>query len=131
GRAYQAGLGGLFAPLSPLLVPVAGSNREDLQQCSLTGASADRSHLYFKPGPGPVPSAAYLPGDPEPNGSAADHDTYVAHLGPGGEPELELLARDGSGKVWGGACGSRLGGIRPLLLDQPNGERNPGALSPH
>jgi hypothetical protein len=128
GRAFEGALGGLFSPLSPLLVPRTGERiddgerRFDLQASQFQGASADRSHLYFVPGNLDV---AYLPGDPLSSGTGATLNTYLAKLDSNGNPSLELLARDGAGKVWGGACGARLGGSG---LDA--GDRNQGAISP-
>jgi hypothetical protein len=134
GQAFQGGLGGLFAPISPLLTPLNRniSDRkpfEIVQVSRFQGASVDHSHLYFTPGPRQVANAtAYLPGDPEPSGSAADSNAYVAHLDSNGQPSLELLAGDHSGKAWGGACGARLGGVRSFF-PEPTGERNQGAIS--
>jgi hypothetical protein len=131
-QAFRGGLGGVFSPLSSPLVPLAGGEKEDTEFSRLQGASADHSHLFFVPGPLSDPTTAYLPGDPEPTGGAADHNTYVARLDANGQPSLELLSRDRSDKVWGGSCGARLGGIRPSVRDEPakpNGERSQGAVS--
>ncbi len=138
-RAFQAGLGGAFAPLSPLLDPLAfykAEVQEVVLRTEFQGASADHSHLYFVPGPRNLADAArtaYLPGDPEPGpsatGSAADHNTYVA-LDSAGRPSLELLARDRLGKLWGGTCGAHLGGIAVGTVPlHENGSRNQGAVS--
>jgi hypothetical protein len=131
GRAFQGGLGGLFTPISPLLTPLTGGEQDDVQQSAFQGASADHSHLYFGPGPIHDTSTAYLSGDSEPSGEAADYNTYVAHLDSGGQPSLELLARDSADKVWGGGCGARLGGIRRVETgsSERTGERNQGAIS--
>jgi hypothetical protein len=131
GRAFQGGLGGFFTPISPLLTPLIGGEQADVQFSEFQGASADHSHLYFLPGPGIVTdkTTAYLSGDPEPSGEAADANTYVAQLDGGGQPSLELLARDSADKVWGGACGARLGGIRRSPSSDPTGPRNQGAIS--
>ncbi len=129
-RAFQGGLGGVFTPISPLLVPLAGGETEVVQFSKFQGASTDHSHLYFIPGPNEGSAIAYLGGDPEPSGTAADHNTYVAHLDSGGQPALELLARDRSGKAWGGSCGARLGGVRQLgTPSERTGERNQGAIA--
>lgn len=56
----------------------------------------------------------------------------MARLNSSGDPSLELLPRDADGKIWGGSCGSRLGGIAKNKggeLPAPNGERNQGAIS--
>ena len=120
---YQGGLGGgLFSPVSPLLVPIdSGTHAENnLLTGRLQGASADHSHFYFSPGDA---TTAYLSGDPEPTGSGFTPNSYVALLDSNGEPSLELLARDAEGKVWGANCGAALGGTS-LLKD-----RNQGAAS--
>src|SRR4029077_975606 len=129
GQAFQGGLGGLFSPLSPLLVPLVGGEKSVVQQAGFQGAPRDHTRLYFIPG---TPATAYLPGDPEPSGATADHNTYIAQLDSGGQPSLQLLARDRSGKVWGGSCGTRLGGVREVPpASGPTGGRNQGAISPH
>ena len=120
---YQGGLGGgLFNPLSSLLVPIdSGTHAENnLLTGVLQGASADHSHFYISPGDA---TTAYLPGDPEPNGSGPIPNSYVALFDSDGEPSLELLARDGEGKAWGANCGAALGGTS-LFKD-----RNQGAVS--
>jgi hypothetical protein len=141
GRSYQGGLGGVFAPLSPVLAPL-GDARPDstdiVQRSELQAASADHSHLYFAPGRGGNGAlgvdrtTAYLAGDPMPAGTGESSNVYVARLGSDGQPSLALLARDSDGKVWGGNCGARLGGIGPLVgldLTAENGSRTQGALS--
>jgi hypothetical protein len=132
-RAYHAGLGGFFAPISPLLKPRVirdETGRFTVERTEFQAASADHSHLYFVPGPASEPEAtatAYLSGDPEPvPASSADHNAYVATLSPGGEPALELLARDSQGKLWGGTCGTHIGGIE---ASTKNGNRNQGAVA--
>jgi hypothetical protein len=120
-RAFEGGLGGHFSPLSPLFGPLNGGIRTDVIFSQFQGASADRSHLFFVTGNLDV---AYLPGDPEPSGTGAANNTYLAKLDSNGNPSLELLARDGAGKAWGGACGSRVGGS-----GLEAGDRNQGAIS--
>src|SRR5262249_6554285 len=99
--------------------------KDDVKASSFQGASGDHSHLLFVPG---HTRTAYLPGDPEPSGAAADRNTYVAHLDSSGQPSLDLLARDSADRVWGGNCGDRFGGVR-LATPGANGERNQGAIS--
>jgi hypothetical protein len=137
-QALAGSVSGLFSPLSPLLVPVDLSKLGDsrrvpnvVEGSAFLGASADHSNLYFTPGPlSSSVRMAYLPGDPEPTGAGSDPNVYVAHLAPGGQPALELLGRDRLGKVWGGSCGTRLGGIGPSEGAAANGLRNQGAVSP-
>ena len=131
GGIYQGGLGGLLSPLSPFLTPIdPGTHWEGtIGSADLQGASADHSHFYFNPGANFPGSAndkrtAYLPGDPEPVGPEAMLNAYVALRDAAGEPSLELLARDGEGKAWGGKCGAGVGGI-----DGSDLERNQGAIS--
>jgi hypothetical protein len=132
GQVYEGGLGGFFRPLSEPLVPLSFSvSKVPLEVISLSvfqGASADRSHLYFRAGG----RATYFPGDPSPGGPGAEPaNVYLARSDAGGELALELLQRDRTGKVWGGKCGARLGGIGSVAFGAPapNGERNQGAVS--
>jgi hypothetical protein len=134
-QAFQGGLGGLFSPLSPVLVPVTESGNSVVDQSQFEGASADHSHLYFQPGRGGGGGTfrtSYFANDPAPalHAGPVDFNVYVARLDSGG-PTLELLARDRRGKVWGGECGARLGGIGSTIsgLGARNGIRNQGAVS--
>ncbi|HYI80407.1 MAG TPA: hypothetical protein VEW67_06070, partial [Thermoleophilaceae bacterium] len=124
-RVFRSGLGGVFGPLSPLLVPVDPANRrlDNILDASFQGASADHSHVYFKPG---HLDARYLEGDPSPSGG--ESHVYVAGLGGGGGPSVELLARDVDGKVWGERCGARVGGQADPGGGNWNG-RDQGAVS--
>ena len=124
GQAFRGSLSST-TPLSPVLEPVGGGEPEDIGSSEFRGASADHSHLFFIPGLTGDPSTAYLPGDPHPSGPEADHNTYVAKLDVNGNPSVELMSRDNLGKVWGGACGSRLGGTEEGGL----GPHNQGAIS--
>lgn len=125
GQVFVGGLNGLYAALSPPLVPT--SLPPEVQPVQLAGgtrfqaASADHSHIYFR---ARQLGLSFLVGDPIPAGSGADINAYVAQLDPSGNPSLELVARDSDNKVWGGNCGARIGGI-----DGPNGLRNQGAVS--
>jgi hypothetical protein len=110
GRAYRAGLGGIFEAISPLLVPLGDFKRSSFEDSSFKGASADHSHLYFTPRATGDAQVSYLSGDPEPTGTGSLANTYLARLDSGGEPSLELLARDKDGKAWGGDCGTSIGG---------------------
>jgi hypothetical protein len=128
-QAFQGELGGLFSPISPLLAPV-GANRTAVERAAFQGASSDHSHLYFWPG-GPVSNThetAYLPGDLKP-GPQDDSNTYVAYVDTEGQPSLELLARDRENNVWGGNCGTRLGGISGENSLVGAGQRQQGAVS--
>ncbi|HYI80754.1 MAG TPA: hypothetical protein VEW67_07835, partial [Thermoleophilaceae bacterium] len=124
-RVFRSGLGGVFGPLSPLLVPVDPTNRfqENIQHAGFQGASADHSRVLFKPG---HLDARYLEGDPSPSGG--ESHVYVAGLGGGGGPSVELLARDVDGKVWGERCGARVGGQADPGGGNWNG-RDQGAVS--
>jgi hypothetical protein len=124
-QTFWAGLGGVFEPLSPLLVPVDGYHGiTNISLASFEGASADHSRMFFKPGD---LGTAYLAGDPSPSGVAADRNGYVSGLDGDGGPGLELLARDWSGTVWGGRCGARLGGV--VTTDGNGNGRDQGAVS--
>jgi len=133
GQAFAAGLGGAFTALSPLLAPTNLTSLERAQPVAignkLEGASADRSHLFFRAGA----KGALLPGDPTPTAADLRPNSYVAHLGLAGEPSAELLARDRQGKVWGGSCGATLGALEAGSKDEyPSGNfpaRSQGAIS--
>jgi hypothetical protein len=135
-RVFQGGLGGLFSPLSPPMVPLnsagtgASGDTRVVDDSRLSGASADHSHFYFTPGNKSDnegnridTGTAYLAGDPEPTGMGANLNTYLAQPDSNGEPSLKLLARDSGGEVWGGNCGTRLGGLGGV------GGTNRGAVS--
>jgi hypothetical protein len=132
-QAFQAGLGGAFSPLSPLLTPVTGAGG-----AIIVTSSPDHSALYFETaGTGVVDAGAkatsFLPGDPQPNGVGEDNNLYVTKLGPAGQASVALLARDRTGKAWGANCGARLGGFEEVNgsdLYLPNGRRTQGAVSP-
>jgi DNA-binding beta-propeller fold protein YncE len=127
GQAFEGGLGGLYQPLGPPLVPFASPDPNRLVGfITLQGASADHTHLYFKLG-GLGQGSTYFPGDPNLGGPGAESgDVYLARSGAGGEEALELLGRDRDGKVWGGNCGARLGGFG---TGTEFGERTQGAIS--
>jgi len=140
GRAFEAGLGGflrwLSAPLVPLTFDEGGGGKRNgiVAGTRFQGASADHSHLYFRPGEGSRQPTTYLPGDPRLSGLGLGGqevaNTYLARLGAGGSPALELLQRDRGEKFWGGQCGARLGGIGdPFSGPAANGNRNQGAIS--
>lgn len=133
-QPYDFGLDGFFGPMSKPLVPLTvestvntDNESEVVKLSEFQGASADHSHLYFKPGG----LATYLPGDPDP-GPERGANVYLARSGGGGNQPVELLQRDRTGAVWGGSCGARLGGIGSVAnagLPAPNGFRNQGAIS--
>jgi hypothetical protein len=118
-QIFRGGLGGAFAPLSPLLVAIDDSGTGNLQFIdgvfSATGTASDLRATVF---PTFLDSTAYLLGDPR--NTSGDNNSYVAFVNTEGNPSLALLARDQVGKIWGGRCGSRLGG----------GGLNQGAISP-
>jgi hypothetical protein len=129
-QAFKGELGGPLTPFSPLLTPLnAAALQSDgyylavLPGTRLEGASADQSHLFLAPGflevsEGNRTNVAYLAGDPVPAGPEAVPNTYLMGLAAGGgEPTLELLARDGEGKLWGGNCGTHIGGSELLGKD--------------
>lgn len=132
GRVYRDGLTGDFEPVSPFLIPINNSGAPrivvDITESESTGSSADLSTTVFYP---KLASTSYLPGDPttlkeaEPGG---DLQNYVAHIDAGGSPSVELLTRDGDGTVFGGRCGSHLGGGVGSI--RGTGRLNQGAISP-
>jgi len=128
-QAFEAGVGhyvrALSEPLEPLFGP-GGSGFYYWEVANITNfqaASADRSHLYFSPGAHP----RYFADDPA-TGPDRGALVYLLRRDSFGEPVVELLQRDRFGKVWGGRCGARIGGIGLTFL-APNGNRNQGAVS--
>jgi WD40 repeat protein len=133
-RMYVGGLDGIFAPISPLLVPIDDSGTNEatvmVQNLLLPGASSDLTAVVVR---ATFASTGYLPGDPrgavsQPGG---DRNSYVAFLDENGAPALQLLARDEEGEVWGGRCGAHLGGAG-ASFDSGNIETafTQGAISP-
>jgi hypothetical protein len=132
---YRGGLGRPFEPVSPLFTRRNWDSSIDsvLAKEGLMGVSADQSHLYFDtPSTSSNRGIFYLDDDPKPVGSSADANLYVSHLDASGNSSLELVARDSDGKVWGGNCGARMGGVHQNAASfyLPNGLRNQGAISP-
>jgi len=125
-QAFEAGVGhyvrALSEPLEPLFGPEGPSYSAVSYGSNFRAASADRSHLYFTPGEQP----RYFADDPV----TGDWGrlVYLVRSDSFGEPVVELLQRDRLGKVWGGRCGARIGGIG-VPLSAPNGNRNQGAVS--
>jgi hypothetical protein len=138
-QAYDTGLGGSYSLLSTPLEPLApsetfGDKRFIVSTAEFQAASADHSHLFFQPGQADSTTTTYLPGDPSLRGPGAeDKNTYLVGVGADGQPlpKPELLQRAASGKVWGGECGARLGGIGTAnrVDPAPNGPRNQGAVA--
>ncbi len=108
-QLFGGGLDGSFAPLSPRLVAIDDSGSPVLQvsvvNLVVAGSSEDLSRTVLWPIP---TTTSYLSEDPR--GDAGGRNSYLVGPGPGGEPTIELLARDKEGKVFGGRCGSHLGG---------------------
>jgi hypothetical protein len=127
-QLFEGGLDGSFQPLSPLLIPIDDSGSEKPQTAveflELSASSADLSTSVLQVTLG---STSYLPDDPRREGSfspenGGDTNSYVAFPGAGGQPDLQLLARDKDDEVWGGRCGAHLGG--------PGGTYNSGTTNP-
>jgi WD40-like Beta Propeller Repeat len=123
GQIFQGAFGGAFGPLSPLLKPINDSGTFNIvffaNGFRPAGTAAALSATVFR---FPLASTAFLAGDPRAAGEEepGDINHYVAFLDAAGNPALELLARDEAGTVYGGLCGTRLGG----------GSQNQGAISP-
>jgi hypothetical protein len=123
-QMFHGGLDGSFVPISPLLVPIDETGREDLFSTigsipsRVTSADLSASLLATV-----TPSTSYLSGDPMSVGGAARPNNYVIGLDEGGAPSIELLARDADGSVYGGKCGAIAGGGAA-------GEITQGAISP-
>jgi hypothetical protein len=88
-------LGPVMAPINTVGVFAVGNS-------PCWGGSADGSHFYFS-----IKGGTYREGDPIMAGSKeAIYDVYNT---PSGEPRAELIQRDLSGAIVGGACGSEVG----------------------
>ncbi|HEY6729808.1 MAG TPA: hypothetical protein VI039_02160 [Solirubrobacterales bacterium] len=107
-------------------------NLTETGEPAIQGVSTSQTHVYLLPEAFNPRNGTFLPDDPQPEGVGEDSNLYVTHLDSNGEPVLELAAKDLNGKVWGGNCGARLGGMESRLgsnVNLPNGERNQGAIS--
>jgi len=129
---FQNGLDGALAPFSPPLVPVDDSGNSALQfsvsESTTYGTAADLSASVLQVD---LYTMGYFPNDPRDDSggiaeAGGDRNSYVILYGPGGEPSFELLARDKAGVVYGGRCGSHLGGGRE---GSSRGRFNQGAIS--
>jgi hypothetical protein len=126
-RFLSESRGHLFEVLSPPLKNFTTSEAPEF-----LGSSASRSRIYFRSQEASSRTGTFIPGDPQPAGAGEDSNLYVTHLDSNGDPVLELAAKDLSGKVWGGNCGARLGGVESTTgpnLNLRNGYRNQGAIS--
>ena len=131
---YADGLSAPFEPLSPLNIPrdANGLNTAFSVVNLLTqGTASDLSSTVVGTH---IASIAY--GDEDPQGTGdeepgLDSNTYVAYRGENGEPRFDLLTRDeaGTGNVYGGRCGSHLGGGVKNISGAPAGRLNQGAIS--
>jgi hypothetical protein len=132
---FEGGLGGGFRPRSEVLHALDGfHDRHTISDSRILAASADLSHLVYRPSYDERFTeigaegiwATYLPDDPEGEYATPGYlaNSYVLGSDPTGSPTISLLARDTSGKAWGGTCGSWVGGE-----DMTRGERNQGAVS--
>jgi hypothetical protein len=106
----QGDLSGAYNPVSALFFEhaVEASAATFPNQCQ--GADATASELIFSP---TATEGTILPGDPVPLPSAGNKEgnLYLASTDETGEPVLELLQRDASGKVYGGSCGANAGAL--------------------
>lgn len=127
-QAFEGGVGGYVRPLSEPLAPITvpsgvGATSGIAGTAVFEAASADHSHLFFKPGE----RVTFFAGDPV-TGPEIGPNVYLARTGSHGEPVVELLQRDRSGKVWGGSCSAHIGGIIGIQ-GRGNGYRSQGAVS--
>ena len=128
---FEGSLGSGWTPRSPLLAPVVGGgDLFNISEAQILGSSADLSRLILRPGRGSDLSGlrpSYLAADPRPDySSATAMNAYLLSRDDGGQPSIALLARDSSGKAWGGTCGAWLGGGE---FKAAPGGRNQGAIS--
>ncbi|HTR74548.1 MAG TPA: hypothetical protein VMH33_04735 [Solirubrobacterales bacterium] len=130
-KLWEGTSAGSWSVRSPLLASiwpgrVLGLNeRAALLVHEVVGASPDLSHVVAQAGK----EVAWLSGDPQPPKLPSilePANSYLIADGSGGEPTIQLLARDSSGAVWGGNCGAWLGGGG--TSKEPGG-RNQGAIS--
>jgi hypothetical protein len=103
GTVWRGGVGDVYEPLSPLLSSLTGNNSPSGTR--LLGVSADHGRVVFRAS---ALNTTYLAGDPVASGVGAEPNAYVVERDGAGVPSVSLLARDGSGTVWGGRCGVRL-----------------------
>lgn len=111
---FHGDLEGTMTPLSPQLVPIDNSGSEkivfNVTNTESNATAADLSTTVFAV---KLLSTTYLPGDPvnskevNPGG---DKNQYVAFRAAGGQPTIELLARDRFGTIFGSRCGTHVGG---------------------
>lgn len=137
-QVYTYGLTVPFEPLSPVLVPLDDSGEPGLGFTAVNplhmGASPDLSTSVVGM---KRSSTGLLPEDPrgekgltasEPGG---DTNAYAMFRDESGLPSVALLTRDeaNTGKVYGGRCGSHLGGGLAGQSSGGAGSLNQGALS--
>jgi hypothetical protein len=117
--AFEGGVSTPYTPISPELSVYRGQP-QIAQNGHCEGGSADASHEFFS-----FKETDYIPGDPVGSGSGSNvYEGYVKD----GTPTVELLARDKSGTVYGGWCGSEIGGT---VQREGNGlHETRGAISP-
>ncbi len=109
-QLFGGGLDGSFAPLSPRLVAIDNSGSPGLQisvvNLVVAGSSEDLSRSVLRP---LATTTAFLPQDPRSDTvGQGGANSYLVDSS--ATPTIELLARDKEGKVFGGRCGSHLGG---------------------
>lgn len=130
---FESSLTGAIVPRSPVLVPLDGQGGGAIPaETRVVGAADDLSRFVLSPGStgaNGTPQIRYLAGDPTPT-RGVDLDArnqYVFSIDGNGALDLELLARDSTGKAWGGNCGAWLGGGQAVQIGR--GGRNRGAIS--
>jgi hypothetical protein len=123
GQFFIGGPGGAVAPLSPSFSSINDTGQGvhfEISNLPTPATSADLTATVFRMHSG---STGLFPEDPRGTGdlvSSSGHSSYLAFLDAEGAPTIELLARDKDNVVYGGRCGSQLGG----------GGANQGAISP-
>jgi hypothetical protein len=118
--AFEGGVSTPYTPISPELSVYRGQP-QIAQNGTCESGSSDASHEFFG-----FKETDYIQGDPV--GAGSKLNVYEAYLNEG-TPRVELLTRDKNGTVYGGWCGSEVGGS--VLVTGANADRNRrGAVSP-
>jgi WD40-like Beta Propeller Repeat len=134
-RFFRGGLDGSFLPISELLVPEDESGTPSLRtivgNARWRGTARDLGTTLFNTSSTTNVSTTFLPGDPGEGTAVAsipggDRNEYVISRDAGGNPTVELLARDKDGVVHGGFCGTHVGGG---IGGGANGRLDQGAIS--
>jgi hypothetical protein len=131
-QVFNGGMGLPLSPLSPKLIPSDDTSNKNvifsIANLHTMGTAADLSTSVIG---SHIASISYFPDDPRGIGDGETGgfaNTYVAYRDESGTPTFKLLTRDevDTGNVYGGRCGSQLGGGAGGV----GGQLNQGAIAP-